>query len=73
MKNNDLVNSLTNISDLLEIARANGLPTLQAFADKAGMKRAQLSRYANGKDSPTLDTLLRLCAAAGAKIKIETI
>lgn len=61
------------ISDLLTIASANGLPTIQAFADKAGMKRSQLSRYVNGNDSPTLDTLQRLCRAAGAKIKIETI
>jgi len=59
------------IQSIIQIARSNGLDTLQAFADKAGMKRSQLSRYANAVDSPTLDTLLRLADAAGAKIKIE--
>lgn len=59
------------IQSLVHIARSNGLNTLQAFADKAGMKRSQLSRYANQVDSPTLDTLIRLADAAGAKIKIE--
>lgn len=60
------------IQSLVQIARSNGLTTLQAFADKAGMKRSQLSRYANGVDSPTLDTLIRLADAARAEIKIET-
>lgn len=64
-------NAASLISSLVQIARQNGLTTLQAFADKAGMKRAQLSRYANQVDSPTLDTLLRLADAAGAEIKIE--
>lgn len=59
------------IQSIIKIARQNGLTTLQAFADKAGMKRAQLSRYANQVDSPTLDTLIRLADAAGAEIKIE--
>lgn len=76
MTNNTLTseaaqNAASLIQSLVHIARANGLKTLQAFADKAGMKRSQLSRYANSVDSPTLDTLLRLADAAGAKIKIE--
>lgn len=64
-------NAALLIQSLVHIARDNGLTTLQAFADKAGMKRSQLSRYANAVDSPTLDTLLRLADAAGAEIKIE--
>lgn len=59
------------IAALLRIARANGLTTLQALADKAGMKRPQLSRYVAGNDSPSLENFLRLCEAAGAKIEIR--
>lgn len=64
-------NAASLIQSLVQIARQNGLTTLQAFADKAGMKRSQLSRYANQVDSPTLDTLIRLASAAGAEIKLE--
>ena len=64
-------NAASLIQSLVSIARENGLFTLKAFAEKAGMKRPQLSRYVAGVDSPTLDTLIRLAAAAGATITIR--
>jgi transcriptional regulator with XRE-family HTH domain len=62
--------SLILVQSLIGIARANGMPTLQSLADRAGMKRPQLSRYVSGADSPTLETFQRLAKAAGAEIKI---
>lgn len=56
---------------LVGIAIQNGIHDYQALADKAGMKRPQVSRYAAGKVQPSLENFMRLATAAGAKISIQ--
>ena len=56
---------------LVGIAIRNGLRDYKSLADKAGMKRPQVSRYAAGKVQPSLENFMRLAEAAGAKISIQ--
>lgn len=56
---------------LVGIAIKNGIRDYQSLADKAGMKRPQVSRYAAGKVQPSLQNFMRLAIAAGAKISIQ--
>ena len=51
----------------LRRAREEAGLTQEDAAHRAGLDRSYLSQLENDHKSPTLDTLLRLCAALGVK------
>ena len=63
---NDLLKSLARI------ARQNGIRSHKELAERAGMDRAQVTRYLSGKIQPSLENFVRLCRAAGAKVTVST-
>ena len=44
--------------------------TQEQLADKAGIDRTHVSKLERGKQSPTVDTLLRLCHAMGVSASV---
>ena len=63
----------TTLQTLRTIAAENGLPTVQAWADAAGISRPRLSEYMRGVKSPSLEKFLRLCSAAGVEVNLKII
>lgn len=47
--------------------------TQQELANKAGVGQSQLARLENGKHSPRFDTLVKIAASVGFRIKITLI
>lgn len=44
--------------------------TTKELAEKAGLSRTGLSQILNGRKSPTLATLVKLCAVMGLKLSV---
>jgi ribosome-binding protein aMBF1 (putative translation factor) len=57
---------------LITLREGLGL-TQREFAAKVGMKQSQLARIESGQQTPKLQTLARLAAAAGYKIEVNLI
>lgn len=45
--------------------------TQRQLAEKTGIRQSNISRIENGTSSPTVDTLARIAAGMGKKLKIE--
>ncbi len=45
--------------------------TQQELAEKTGIRQSNISRIESGATSPTVDTLARIAAGLGKKLKIE--
>lgn len=52
-------------------ARLESNMTQKELAEKTGIQQSNISRIENGTSSPTIDTLSRLAAGMGKKLKIE--
>ncbi|MDX6699063.1 MAG: hypothetical protein QOE65_2460 [Solirubrobacteraceae bacterium] len=52
-------------------ARARAGLSQEALAERAGTSQATVSAYENGRKRPSLETLERLLAAAGARLAVE--
>ncbi len=52
-------------------ARIEANMTQKELAEKTGIRQSNISRIENGTCSPTIDTLARLAAGMGKKLKIE--
>lgn len=59
------------LQSLAGIARQNGIRSHKELAERAGMDRAQVTRYLSGKIQPSLENFVRLAKAAGAKVIVE--
>jgi transcriptional regulator with XRE-family HTH domain len=57
---------------LVEARRAAGLNQGE-LAERAGTSRPTLSAYEHGRKTPTVDTMSRLLAAAGARIELAPL
>jgi transcriptional regulator with XRE-family HTH domain len=62
---------MTNPGSMLRDARERAGLTQSALANRAGTSQATLSAYESGAKQPTLDTFLRLIAAAGSTLTVE--
>lgn len=47
--------------------------TQKELAEKTGIRQSNISRIENGTSSPTVDTLARIAAGLGKKLKIEFV
>ena len=45
--------------------------TQKELAEKTGIRQSNISRIESGASSPTVDTLARIAAGLGKKLKIE--
>lgn len=54
-------------------ARIDSGMTQKQLAEKTGIRQSNLSRIENGTSSPTVDTLSRIAAGMGRKLKIEFV
>ena len=52
-------------------ARLESNMTQAELAEKTGIRQSNISRIESGTSSPTIDTLARLAAGLGKKLKIE--
>lgn len=52
-------------------ARLESNMTQAELAEKTGIRQSNISRIESGASSPTIDTLARLAAGMGKKLKIE--
>lgn len=52
-------------------ARLESNMTQAELAEKTGIRQSNISRIESGASSPTIDTLARLAAGLGKKLKIE--
>ncbi len=52
-------------------ARIESGMTQKQLAEKTGIRQSNLSRIESGVSSPTVDTLSRIAAGLGKKLKIE--
>ena len=55
----------------LREARRRGRLTQAELAERAGTSQAAISAYENGRKQPSVETLARLLAAAGARLSVE--
>jgi len=54
-------------------ARIESNMTQQQLAEKTGIRRSNISRIENGTSSPTVETLARIAAGMGKRLKIEFV
>lgn len=54
-------------------ARLESHMTQKELAEKTGIRQSNISRIENGSASPTVDTLARIAAGMGKRLKIEFI
>ncbi len=47
--------------------------TQKELAEKTGIRQSNISRIENGSASPTIDTLARIAAGLGKKLKIDFV
>ena len=52
-------------------ARLESHMTRKELAEKTGIRQSNISRIESGASSPTIDTLARIAAGLGKKLKIE--
>lgn len=52
-------------------ARIESNMTQKELAEKTGIRQSNISRIESGTSSPTIDTLARLAAGMGKKLRIE--
>lgn len=55
-------------ADIIRLARHRSGLTLRELADRAGTSHATIAAYEQGRKTPRVDTLDRLCRAAGQAI-----
>ena len=56
---------------LIRTARASADLSQTALARRAGTSQATVSMYETGRKQPTVETLIRLLAAAGVRLALE--
>lgn len=54
-------------------ARIENHMTQKQLAEKTGIRQSNISRIENGTSSPTVETLARIAAGMGKKLKIEFV
>lgn len=54
-------------------ARMESHMTQKQLAEKTGIRQSNISRIENGTSSPTVETLARIAAGLGKKLKIEFV
>ena len=54
-------------------ARIESHMTQKQLAEKTGIRQSNISRIENGTSSPTVETLARIAAGLGKKLKIEFV
>ena len=54
-------------------ARIESHMTQKQLAEKTGIRQSNISRIENGTSSPTVETLARIAAGMGKKLKIEFV
>ena len=54
-------------------ARIESHMTQKQLAEKTGIRQSNIRRIANGTSSPTVETLARIAAGMGKKLKIEFV
>lgn len=54
-------------------ARLESRMTQKELAEKTGIRQSNISRIENGSASPTIDTLSRIAAGMGKRLKIEFV
>ena len=59
-----------SIGVLLDSFRTDWKKALE-LAEKTGIRQSNISRIESGASSPTVDTLARIAAGLGKKLKIE--
>lgn len=52
-------------------ARLESRMTQKELAEKTGIRQSNISRIENGSSSPTVETLARIAAGLGKRLKIE--
>lgn len=52
-------------------ARMESRMTQKELAEKTGIRQSNISRIENGSSSPTVETLARIAAGLGKRLKIE--
>ena len=52
-------------------ARIESNMTQKELAEKTGIRQSNISRIENGTTSPTVETLVRLAAGMGKRVRIE--
>jgi len=60
------------IKSMLEMRHRNAI-TQKQLAENTGISQADISRIENGNANPSLQTLVRLAAGMGARLKIEFV
>ena len=60
------------IKSMLEMRQRNAI-TQKQLAENTGIAQADISRIENGNANPSLQTLVRLAAGMGARLKIEFV
>jgi transcriptional regulator with XRE-family HTH domain len=59
-----------HIQPIISALQAQGL-TIQAAANKCGMKRQLLSAYLTGRKEPGIRNYTRICEALGLQIEVK--
>lgn len=54
-------------------ARLESHMTQKELAEKTGLRQSNISRIESGSTSPTVDTLARIAAGMGKRLKIEFV
>lgn len=54
-------------------ARLESNMTQKELAERTGIRQSNISRIENGSSSPTIDTLARIAAGLGKRLKIDFI
>jgi DNA-binding XRE family transcriptional regulator len=57
---------------IISLRKASGL-SQREFATLLGMKQPQLARIESGKQSPKLETIVKLAAGAGYKVELHFV
>ena len=60
-----------SIPEQLKAKRMRLHMTQKELAEKTGIRQSNISRIESGASSPTVDTLARIAAGLGKKLKIE--
>ncbi len=69
----ELENIKSDISSLFKSERQAQSLTQQALAKRAGMNRADVSRFESGRYNPSVELMARYAAALNCEIKIQLI
>lgn len=71
MTNVELDQAVMRVANLLKRVRLSKGMTQDEMAERVGVSRKTLLRYETGQTTPTLETLLKIAAAAGYTLDVR--